>query len=119
MEPRPLRSLRELPEALGAAGRGPPRAWSSTSCRRRATCATPPCCTDAELVDAAPALMDVRSRKSAWEVGRVRAAAVQVAGAQRHAREIVRARHDDRELQIELEATCAGPATRGRCASAA
>src|SRR4051812_21190894 len=99
VEVRPLRSLRELPEALGTAATGrlgleldvlP----AGRYLRYRDLLA------GAELVDAAPALMDVRSRKSEWEVGRVRAAGRQVALAQRHAREIVRPGMTDRELMI-------------------
>jgi Xaa-Pro dipeptidase len=101
-EVRPLRSLRELPDALGRAGAG--RLGLELDVlpagRYLRYAAMFP---DAELVDAAPALMDGRSRKSDWEVGRVRAAAEQVAAAQHHALAIVRPGMTDRELQIELE----------------
>jgi Xaa-Pro dipeptidase len=103
VEVRPLRSLRELPEALGAAARG--RLGLELDVLPAGRYLRYRDLLDgAELVDAAPALMDVRSRKSEWEVGRVRAAARQVALAQRHAVEIMRVGMTDRELMIELEA---------------
>jgi len=56
-----------------------------------------------ELVDVAPALLTVRSRKSDWEVARIRAAGAQVMGAHRAAREALRPGLTDLDLQITLE----------------
>ena len=80
MEVRPLRSLRELPEALGPPAQGR-LGLELDVLPAAATSASRDLLDGAELVDAAPALMDVRSRKSEWEVGRVRAAAGRSRGA--------------------------------------
>ncbi|CAA9530506.1 MAG: Xaa-Pro aminopeptidase [uncultured Thermoleophilia bacterium] len=58
---------------------------------------------DVELVDVSAALLDVRSRKSDWEVARIRAACGQVMAAHRTAREALRPELTDLDLQILLE----------------
>lgn len=58
---------------------------------------------DVDLVDIAPALLAVRSRKSDWEVARIRTACDQVMQAHRTARAALRPGLTDLELQILLE----------------
>ncbi len=58
---------------------------------------------DVELVDVSAALLAVRSRKSDWEVARIRTACVQVMQAHRTARDTLRPELTDLQLQIVLE----------------
>ena len=105
----PLRSLRELPDALAAAGLAGARvgfeldvlpASSYLSYARRLE--------DVEIGDCSPALRRTRAVKSAWELERIRGAAEQLSHVtewmQRHAREgmteFALAAEIERELRI-------------------
>jgi Xaa-Pro dipeptidase len=58
---------------------------------------------DVELTDCSPLLAELRRRKSAWELGRMRRAGEQTMVAQRAAVDLVRAGQTDRSIQVELE----------------
>ena len=62
---------------------------SSTCCRRRPTCATRRCCRAPSCVDCMPALWAARSRKSEWEVTRIRAACAQSQAAMEYAPQVL------------------------------
>lgn len=101
----PLRSLRELPEALARAGVGSPVGFELDVLPAKRFLAYADLVAPRQITDCSDILRSLRSTKSAWEVERVERAALLLDAAFEAAHELLGEGMTELELQAELERT--------------